>query len=96
MMLHEKGWKAERDRAILNTSLDSMYTEQFYQASKDLYNLAPAKKARRMAVKMGLIDRGPSTFERLEAWAIRVFLDQHPERSEMHSSTREAQRAQTN
>lgn len=113
MTLHSKGWKAERDRAVLNASLDAMYkefrtpraqrltpeqrarmtTEQLYRASKDPYSLAPVKRARRLAVKMGLAERTPTAWDRVKAWVWRALLDPHPERSELHSKTREAQRA---
>jgi len=79
MRLHDKGQKADRDRAVVlhsykvmcrefrvprrqrltTVQILSMSNNQLYQASKDLYNGATVKQARRLARKLGL--NGPVT-----------------------------------
>ena len=87
--VHNKGAKAEKDRAILLGSyremckafrtpkaqriperdLARMTNTQVYQASKDLYNGATVKQARRLAERLGVSSRGPSLLARFKAWA---------------------------
>lgn len=73
MRIHEKGAKADRDRAVILHSYETMCrefrvprskrlsteaiarmtTNQLMQASRDLYNGQPVKKAKRLAQKLG-------------------------------------------
>lgn len=87
--VHNKGRKAEKDRAVLLTSyremcrvfrvpksrrlserdIAIMTNAQVYQASKDLYNGATVKQARRLAERLGVVSRGPSILQRFMAGA---------------------------
>lgn len=53
---------SERDLAIMTNT-------QIYQASKDLYNSATVRQARRLAVRLGITPRSLSVAGRLMAWA---------------------------
>lgn len=86
--VHNKGRKAERDRAVLLASyremckafrvpksrrlaekdIARMTNAQLYQASKDLYNGATVKQARRLAVRMGVAEKEPGPFSRAMSW----------------------------
>lgn len=66
--VHNVGSKADRDRAMCEEfrvprhmrltvrEIATMTNSQLYQASKDLYNNVDIKKARRLAVKLGVAE----------------------------------------
>ena len=85
MIVHNKGLKAARDRALLVnsyqvmcrefripkakrlTSLDiaRISNEMLYKVNKDLYSQADVKQARRLAVKLGLVEKRETIIERM-------------------------------
>ncbi|HSW63603.1 MAG TPA: hypothetical protein VLH56_09885, partial [Dissulfurispiraceae bacterium] len=76
MTVHNNGFKAARDRAVLINSyhvmvkdfrvpkarrlddarLASMSNEMLFKVNKDLYSQATVKQARKLAIKMGLLE----------------------------------------
>jgi len=86
--VHNVGAKADRDRAVILRSYQTMCEEfrvkksrrlspreiaamtnaQLFQASKDLYNGATVKQARRLAVRMGVADKEPGLVSRAVSW----------------------------
>ena len=92
MKVHNKGFKADRDRAVLINSyhvmckdfrvskerrlddgrLAAMSNEMLFKVNKDLYSQATVKQARKLAVKMGLLESPWSIFlyrfKKLFAW----------------------------
>lgn len=113
MTVHNKGQKAEMDRAILlhsyevmcrefrvpknkvqdSAALARMSNDILYRLNKDLYSRATVKQAHKLAVRMGLADKPDTYFARIWRKIKASLFDSHPERSECHSSTREAARA---
>lgn len=98
MMLHEKGIKSERDRAILINSYEvmcdefrvpslkrltradmaRMSNEALYRASKDVYSQATVKQAKKLAVRMGLVEKPTrKIINRIKDWFIYTFYDDH-------------------
>lgn len=97
-MIHDKGRKAERDRAILINSYETMADEfrlpaskrltrvdiarmsntALYQASKDVYSQASVKQAKKLAIKMGLVEKSSRRIiKRIKDWFIYTFYDDH-------------------
>jgi hypothetical protein len=86
MMVHNKGPKAARDRALLVNSYIAMCREfripkakrlnaaeiaglsndKLYKVNKDLYAQATVKQAKKLAVKLGLIDKPESLLEKIK------------------------------
>ena len=92
MKVHNKGFKADRDRAVLINSyhvmckdfnvprdkrldaarLASLSNEMLFKINKDLYSQATVKQARKLAVKMGLVDKPETWFNRIALWFKRL------------------------
>ena len=92
MKVHNKGFKADRDRAVLINSyhvmckdfnvprdkrldsarLASLSNEMLFKVNKDLYSQATVKQARKLAVKMKLIDKPETWFTRISDWFRKV------------------------
>lgn len=93
MMLHDKGVKAERDRAILITSYEVMCDEfrlpfskrlsranmammsnkALYRASKDVYSQATVKQAKKLAIKMKLVEKPENIIDTIKRFISNAF-----------------------
>ena len=92
MTVHNKGFKADRDRAVLINSyhvmckdfnvprdkrldaarLANLSNEMLFKINKDLYSQATVKQARKLAVKMGLVDKPETWLNRIASWFKRL------------------------
>ena len=91
MTVHNKGRKADRDRAVLINSyhvmvkdfrvpkarrlddarLASMSNEMLLKVNRDIYSQATVKQAKRLAVKMGLVESPWSELVSRVKWYFR-------------------------
>ena len=92
MTVHNKGFKANRDRIVLIHSYNTMCrdfkipknqrmkpidiarisNEMLFKVNKDLYSQATVKQARKLAVKMKLVDKPETWFSRIADWFKRL------------------------
>ena len=63
-----KAFRVPKSRRIHDRDIARMTNAQIYQASKDLYNGATVKQARRLAVRMGVADKEPGLVSRAVSW----------------------------
>lgn len=91
--VHNVGAKADRDRAVILRSYQTMCEEfrvrksrrlspreiaamtnaQLFQASKDLYNGATVKQAKRLARRLGVSKDAPGVFARMGIYARHMY-----------------------
>ena len=63
-----KAFRVPKSRRLSEKDIARMPNAQLYQASKDLYNGATIKQARRLAVRMGVAEKAPGIVSRAVSW----------------------------
>ena len=63
-----KAFRVPKSRRLAEKDIARMTNAQLYQASKDLYNGATVKQARRLAVRMGVAAKDPGLVSRAVSW----------------------------
>lgn len=64
-----RAFRVPKSRRLSERDLAIMTNAQVYQASKDLYNGASVKQARKLAERLGVATKGPTILSRFTAWA---------------------------
>jgi hypothetical protein len=73
-----KDFRIPKDRRLDDADLARLSNEMLFKLNSDLYSQATVKQAKRLAVKMGLIESpARKIINRIKDWFIYTFHDDH-------------------